>query len=169
VLKVIGRSEWKARAPLEPFKKRKETLLLVVHHTAHSKVLDIDEIKAMRDLQAFHQRKEEDGGRGFIDIGYHFVIFPSGNIYEGRPVDVVGAHLHDLNSKSVGISMYGNYDLMPVSNKAYDALRELCGDLVSRYHIERKNIIGHRDEAKTKCPGSFLYFRLEHLRKDLLG
>jgi N-acetyl-anhydromuramyl-L-alanine amidase AmpD len=169
VLKVIGRDEWKARAPLEPFKKRKETLLLVIHHTASSKISDIDEKQAMRDLQAFHQRKEADGGRGFIDIGYHFVVFRSGNIYEGRPVDVVGAHLEYFNSKSIGITLYGNYDLIPMSAEQYTALRDLCDDLLGKYQIERKNLIGHRDRGVTKCPGSFVYWKLEDLRKDLWG
>jgi hypothetical protein len=57
----------------------------------------------VRGIQGFHQN-----GRGWIDIGYHFLIGPEGIIYQGRPENVRGAHATP-NTNKVGICLIGDY------------------------------------------------------------
>ena len=45
--------------------------------------------------------------RGWLKIGYHFVIKRDGTIEEGRHVDEVGAHAKGHNSTSVSVCMIG--------------------------------------------------------------
>ena len=47
--------------------------------------------------------------RGWIDIGYQFVIGEDGNIYEGRGWNFIGAHAPGYNAQSIGISIIGDF------------------------------------------------------------
>jgi hypothetical protein len=101
------------------------------------------ECRAMRDHQAYHMN-----GQGWTDIGYHFVIMPSGRVFEGRPVYARGSHCLNGNHM-IGISFAGNYehDVLTVAQlAAYAELRR-------EYGI--KNVVGHYDVPgnSTACPG----------------
>lgn len=43
------------------------------------------------------------------DIGYNFLVAPTGDVFEGRGWGVKGAHAVKYNSKSVGICLIGDY------------------------------------------------------------
>jgi len=109
-------------------------------------------------------------GRGWADVGYHFVItngYPrSGDVYDacmdglvqpGRPLEQAGAHVLNHNSRSIGICLIGGrtphgpvFDnwLSPAQRKS---LANLLAELRTRFPGAR--IAGHRDfqPAKT-CP-----------------
>lgn len=86
--------------------------------------------------------------RGFSDIGYHYLIGLNGEIWTGRPIEKIGAHVKGHNTGSVGISYVGG---VTASGKAKDtrtlaqkeSLRKLLAELVAKYPITR--IVGHRD------------------------
>lgn len=63
----------------------------------------------VKDIQEFHIQH-----RQWKDIGYNFLVAPTGDVFEGRGWGVVGSHAPKYNSKSVGICLIGDY------------LRELC-------------------------------------------
>ena len=46
-------------------------------------------------------------GRGWRDIGYHFVIYRDGSIHKGRPIEQSGAHTSGQNANSIGICYIG--------------------------------------------------------------
>ena len=46
-------------------------------------------------------------GRGWSDIGYHFVIHQDGTIEKGRHIDKVGAHTLGNNYGSIGVAYCG--------------------------------------------------------------
>jgi N-acetylmuramoyl-L-alanine amidase len=48
---------------------------------------------------------------GFADIPYNFLVGGDGSVYEGRGWGVTGAHTKGLNSKTVGISFIGNFEV----------------------------------------------------------
>jgi N-acetylmuramoyl-L-alanine amidase len=52
-------------------------------------------------IREWHQEK------GWIDIGYHYVIRRNGIIEPGRPQWAVGAHVENHNSNSVALCMVG--------------------------------------------------------------
>ena len=94
-------------------------------------------------------------GRGWSDIGYHWVIRLDGSIEVGRPLEKSGAHTKGHNKDSVGVCYIGGCDadgkpkdtMNPEQEKAWRmivlSLRTLYGDLT---------IHGHNEFAKKACP-----------------
>ena len=65
-----------------------------------------------KDIRRWHTTPKEKGGRGWRDIGYHYVIRLDGTIELGRPLEKAGAHCigrkgEDHNSHSIGICYIG--------------------------------------------------------------
>ncbi|MBI4386573.1 MAG: N-acetylmuramoyl-L-alanine amidase [Elusimicrobia bacterium] len=161
---VISRESWQAapaQAPYEPMSPARIT----VHHTATVRPLrSADSIQEMRLIQRYHQR-----GRGWIDIGYHFVIDGAGRVFQGRPEAMVGAHVRGRNDSNVGIALMGNFSRKKSqrpNRPQIHSLIALVRWLIVTYDIEPKQILGHRDQQKTACPGDGLYSRLGHIRRS---
>ncbi len=72
---------------------------ITVHHSVNAN--NEEEIK---NLQVVEQEK------GYADIPYHFAIDGKGNIYEGRPIDIVGAHAFGANTGNIGIVLLADLD-----------------------------------------------------------
>ena len=99
------------------------------------------------------------GGRGWSDIGYHFLIDRDGTIAEGRPMTRDGAHVLGKNKGTVGISIFGgqtssadqkfNDNYTPEQDRA---LRWLIADLKEKYPSIEK-LSGHNEYANKACPG----------------
>ena len=160
---VHSRAEWKAVAPTEPWSPDPRPWRVTLHHSdgKHTTTLAESEAEA-RFIQDFHIH-----GRGWIDIAYHFLVDASGNILEGRPEGVLGAHTLGNNEGNIGIVLLGTYH-PPVNNvptKAQlDAVAALGRYLVARYGIDPKSLKGHRDYKSTDCPGNTAYAKLDALR-----
>ncbi len=94
----------------------------------------------------FNVRKKK--GRGWSDIGYHFVIRRNGELETGRPLDVSGAHVRGYNSMSWGVCLIGgmsekgNTDCN-FTNKQYITLKLILGELEDK--APKAKVIGHRD------------------------
>lgn len=73
-------------------------------------------------------------------IGYHFVIGLGGDVFTGRGVDEIGAHVAGSNAKSIGICMVGMKRFTPAQ---WYALAVLVKKLRTDYPAAR--ICGHRD------------------------
>jgi len=56
-------------------------------------------------VEVRHQR-----GRGWTDVGYHYVIKRDGTLEAGRPLDVIGSDVKGLNNVSWGICLIGGVD-----------------------------------------------------------
>ena len=94
-------------------------------------------------------------GRGWSDIGYHWVIRLDGSIEVGRPLEKSGAHTKGHNKDSVGVCYIGGCDadgkpkdtMNAEQEKAWRmivlSLRTLYGDLT---------IHGHNEFANKACP-----------------
>ena len=94
-------------------------------------------------------------GRGWSDIGYHWVIRLDGSIEVGRPLEKSGAHTKGHNKDSVGVCYIGGCDadgkpkdtMNEEQEKAWRmivlSLRTLYGDLT---------IHGHNEFANKACP-----------------
>lgn len=108
------------------------------------------EIANMKMMQNFHMNT-----RGWSDIGYHFVIYPSGNVYEGRPARTQGAHALNGNYMP-GISFAMNSELEVATVASLDAFDMLC------HELQLTSVIGHRwvPGNSTSCPGKNLIRQL---------
>lgn len=102
------------------------------------------------DIDRWHKQK------GWIEIGYNYVITLDGKVEKGRPEGAVGAHTVGHNRDSIGICYIGG--LEKNSQKAKDtrtpaqekALYELCCELIAKYPQAR--LSGHNQWARKSCP-----------------
>lgn len=122
------------------FTKRASTSWIVIHCSATRPSQDIDAAEITR----WHRQ------RGFVAIGYHYVIKRDGTVEQGRPEDTVGAHVSGHNSNSIGICLVGgvseNDVNKPESNFTKEqmaALKTLITDIRTRY--PNTKVQGHRD------------------------
>lgn len=126
---------------------RSRTDWLVVHCSATQAKSDV----GAKEIRQWHREK------GWIDIGYHYVIRRNGTIETGRPENVVGAHVENYNSNSIGICMVGGIDAKGkaednFTQAQYAALAEKLRELKAKY--PNAKIQGHRDfpNVKKDCP-----------------
>lgn len=117
--------------------------MIVIHCSDSKPSVTVD------DIRKWHTDPPPQG-RGWKDIGYHFVIYPDGSVHEGRPVEQVGAHCEGDNLFSVGICLTGK-DVF--SDAQFDALNRLVLDLKSRYNFTNASVYGHRDRPSGKAQG----------------
>lgn len=102
------------------------------------------------DIRRWHK------ARGWIDIGYHYVVYLDGSIHRGRSEEVVGAHCEGHNAHSIGVCYIGGKEAGTFKAKdtrtpaQKESLIRLLIDLVCRY--PDAEIVGHRDLANRKCP-----------------
>jgi N-acetylmuramoyl-L-alanine amidase len=86
--------------------------------------------------------------RGWLDVGYHFVIRRDGEIEIGRTLDQIGAHCEGQNLDSVGTCLVGNTNFLPGQ---FAALRRVHAMLKGLF--PELTVHGHRDFNKHKtCP-----------------
>jgi len=162
LFKLYKRADWEAQPPKEPYVQHAPKAM-TLHHTAgkYTDKLE-DSIAEVQFIQDYHQN-----GRGWIDIGYHFLLDGAGNIFEGRPVNAVGAHVLGKNIDNIGISFLGNYH--PPKNDqpakaSIEAAAALGKSLSDNYSIQKSSFYAHRDIGKTDCPGNILYSRMQVLK-----
>lgn len=120
---------------------------LVVHCSATQPLAKL----GAKDIDRWHRE------RGFLKIGYHFVIKTDGTIETGRPITEAGAHVAGHNSTSIGICMIGGVNKQGKSEnnftlEQFASLATLLTDLLKKF--PKAEIKGHRDfpEVKKDCP-----------------
>lgn len=95
--------------------------------------------------------------RGYLDVGYHFVIRRDGTVDEGRPLPNRGAHARGFNHESIGVCLIGGTDSdgnaeENYTEEQYQSLRNLLLELQATHTKAR--ILGHRDLPRVAkaCP-----------------
>ena len=129
------------------FKKRKSTEFIAIHSAATKASMDI----GAREIGSWHRE------RGWLGIGYHFVIKRDGTVEEGRPHDTVGAHVSGHNHNSLGICMAGGIDDKgkPENNftdAQFHALKVLLAGLTNLYPEAKVQGHGEFSGTATACP-----------------
>jgi len=128
--------------------RRNSTDRIIIHHT----VTHTNGAQGIQAIHAAHIR------RGFVGIGYHYVIDQNGVIWRGRPNrNDVGAHTvgQRQNFYSIGIGLIGNFHIN--GNLATDAqlssLQWLIRD-IRRTHGELE--LGYHGQFEPNaCPGRY--------------
>ncbi len=115
------------------------TDFIVLHHAA-----------ANGSAETIHNAHLHNGWTG---IGYHFYVRKDGTIYQGRPIDKIGAHCvpQQCNKRSVGVCFEGNFE-----NEVMPEAQKIAGKRLVSYI--RKIYPGavvkrHKDFDATACPG----------------
>lgn len=161
-MNIVTRQYWKAkprRGVPVPHVPRKIT----VHHTSAPTAAAYKGAVTIQGIQRYHMDTN-----GWDDIGYHYLIAPDGTVFEGRPPETIGAHVANKNTGNVGVCCIGDFekaDTMTPDQRA--VLVELLTVLAKKYKIAGANILGHRDQGNTDCPGKKLYADLPKLRAEV--
>lgn len=124
---------------------------IIVHCTASKEGVN----QTVESIRKFHTKPVSQGGRGWSDIAYHFVIYLDGSIHAGRPVDRIGGHCLNHNTHSIGVVYVGGLDK---DGKAKDTrtpaqkegLLKLIKQLKKDY--PKATVHGHREFANKACP-----------------
>lgn len=119
-------------------KRTKTITRIILHHAAATSC-------TATQIHDWHK------GNGWAGIGYHFFINKEGKVYEGRPVEYIGAHAGYNNDDSIGICFEGNFENETMNEKQKQAGRLLVETLRQRYAISK--IQRHSDVNATACPG----------------
>lgn len=134
--------------------KRTKTEMIVLHHAAAKSC-------SAQDIHSWHL------ARKWMGIGYHFFIRKDGQIYRGRPENVVGAHATNYNSKSIGICFEGDFTVETMPKAQLEAGKELVAYLKDKYKITK--VKGHRDLMATSCPGlKFPFFEIASAKQTVV-
>lgn len=109
------------------------------------------------DIRLWHTLPVSKGGRGWSDIGYHYVVYLDGTIHDGRDADKIGAHCAGHNSYSIGVVYVGgrSKDMKQTKDTRTEqqkvGLLNLLMDLKKLYPQAR--IYGHHDfDSGKPCP-----------------
>lgn len=120
------------------FKKRNNTDHIVIHCSATPPGMNI----GVREIARWHRDK------GWLAIGYHFVIRRDGNVEKGRELEDIGAHARGFNNRSIGICLVGgvNEHNEPQDNFTEEQKRNLALLVDQMLTIwPDSKVVGHRD------------------------
>ncbi len=115
-----------------------------------------------KDISVDTIRKWHVEGRGWSDIGYHYIISLDGLTEVGRPIERSGAHTKGENKDSIGVCYIGGVEAERGDNGKWIAkdtrtdeqkrsLLNLLTTLKSIYGDD-VTIHGHREFAAKSCP-----------------
>ena len=95
-------------------------------------------------------------GRGWRDVGYHYIVYLDGTIKKGREDNVPGAHCKQFNRSSLGICYIGGVesDGKTPKDTRTEAQKESLNHLLHTLKAMHPEAIihGHRDFAAKACP-----------------
>jgi hypothetical protein len=188
---VVSRTSWgcpdgQAAPKVESqYVKYKDVTHIIVHHT------DSDNSSknwpaVVRDIWFRHTNRPSLinlRGNNWGDIGYNYLIDPSGVIYEGRAGgdNIVGFHFCETNSGTMGVALLGTFTSELPTAEALSSLKKLIAWKVAQRKISPlgismhessslllPNITGHREgRCKTVCPGDKLYNAIPSIRRGV--
>lgn len=166
--RILPRTTWGARkAVLGRLNRERGWRRITIHHSGiNSSELgrkDLPSVsEALRKMQRNHIEQE-----GWGDIGYHFLIDPSGRVFEGRAAAYQGAHAGNnaLNENNVGICVLGHFDEERPTHAALTSLTGLIESIRKQHAIPRSQVFGHKELKATECPGRALDAWLENYRQ----
>ena len=103
---------------------------------------------------------------GSIASQVHYLISKDGEIFEGRSLNKLGAHVKNHNTGNIGIALLGDYnrDLLPEKQKKSMIL--LIKALQERFEINKQNIFRHKDLGDTLCPGKNVWAIVQELKEN---
>jgi len=134
---------------------------IVLHHSGNSGEKD------PKGIESEHMMKN-----GWDDVGYHYLIHPSGIIYEGRKIYYKGSHVSGANTGKIGILLMGDYNEQwwdfddTLSKSHISAANSLIKTLKITFPSIRK-FGGHKEFLPGKgytCPGNLIMDILSKMR-----
>jgi hypothetical protein len=138
---------------------------IVVHHSGSDR-------STPQSMREWHMK-----GRGWDELGYHFVIgngagYGDGQVYVGERwrKQMHGAHCktpgNHYNDHGIGICLIGDLDAHGPTRKQIESLARLSSFLTQQCGISQSHVLTHGGIThKTACPGR--YFSLSPVFKQM--
>ena len=102
----------------EQLKVRPETKFVIIHHSGKIKP------HTVKDIHRWHINNRKWAG-----IGYHYFINKAGEVFKGRPVEMIGAHALGYNKNSIAVCFEGDFTKETITDKQLD------GDAIPLLHF----------------------------------
>ena len=119
---------------------------IIIHCAATPEGRDVK----METIKSWHVK-----GRGWSDIGYHYIIELDGAVKAGRPLHRSGAHTKGHNATSIGVCYVGGIDKdkKPKDTRT-DAQRKAMDNLIDDLKMEHPtaSVHGHNEFSAKACP-----------------
>ena len=172
-----------------PIKKTNYIKAIFIHHT-HTQYAD--SASGIKNIHRYHSLSNQ-----WWDIGYNYIIWYDGEIYEWRSGwdYTMAAHAKNNNFSTVGIALMWEFEHNEVPEAQLESLSKLVKHLAEKYGIDLSKrfpihkpcissddcepgwdvkttyhypLVGHIDAAHTTCPGEHLYEKIEEIRLEHL-
>jgi hypothetical protein len=151
---VIARREWTGTGPIMSLINPMNGIdRITIHHSAVISAgvrAKSDAARMLSSIRSTHVSK------GWADIGYHYIIDPQGNIWEGRPVKYQGAHVKENNEHNLGIMCMGDFDQERPSSAMLATLDGFVADRMRALRVPLSRVYTHQEIRVTECPGRSL-------------
>lgn len=147
---IVGAQTWQALGIDNIDLRLKQSKRIISEIIVHCSATPEGKDYTVDDITAWHKQ------RGFITIGYHYVIYRDGSIKQGRDVNISGAHCTGHNTHSIGVCYIGGCAADGKTpkdtrtKKQKESLLWLLKGLKELY--PKATICGHRDFAAKACP-----------------
>ena len=138
---------------------------ITIHHDGMTPFWGVNDLEARLRLEWIRNGHR---GKGWSDIGYHYIVDRSGVVWQGRDVTQwQGAHVKNRNENNIGVMCMGNFMLQRPSAAQIAGLNRTVAQLQRVYRISTANVKTHKEwpGAKTDCPGTELQSKVLVLRK----
>ena len=147
---IVGPKTWSILLAQDFKKSTRNIKEIIVHCTATKEGVN----QTVEQIKKYHTAKPPMG-RGWSDIGYHYIVYLDGSIHEGRNVNIAGAHCTNHNVNSIGVVYVGGLDSKGNAKDTRtpaqkEGLLKLLKELKKLY--PKATIHGHREYANKACP-----------------
>ena len=139
---------------------------ITIHHDGMTPFWGVTDLDARLRLEWIRNGHR---GKGWSDIGYHYIVDRSGVVWQGRDVTKwQGAHVKNRNENNIGVMCMGNFMLQRPSAAQIAGLNRTVAQLQRVYQIPTSSVKTHKEwpGAQTLCPGTQLQSKVLALRKS---
>ncbi len=151
-LRLIPRTAWTRQQPnISDTNPMNGIQTITVHHDGMSPEIIRSQADAAARLELI--RSSHVDSRGWADIGYHLIVDPQGRIWQGRPMNLQGAHVKDHNPHNLGVLVMGNFEEQHPTPQALATLDQLLANQAAVHRVPFGSIRTHQEWASTACPG----------------
>ncbi len=152
---LMSRSQWTRSGVARP--REANPMNGISRITVHHDAIVSTDLRSSADVaRRIESIRRSHVQRGWADIGYHYVIDPSGRVWEARSTGLQGAHVENNNEHNLGVMVLGNFNVHAPTTAATAGLDRFVASQMQRYRVPMSRVYTHQEIKSTACPGTRL-------------